>query len=439
MHEQLRYHYLHSVSTFNVLPVTSRCLFSCIFCSHRQNPPGVEAFTAPDLTPSMIDELFIFLDPAKKIVVGESATRFLEGEPFCNKALPDILEKLRRRFPSTPIHIATNGTLLSKKTVQKISRLMPLELSVSVNIIDSVLRLKILGETKKTDVLQALSRLSESGIPYSTSLVALPGLTGWEALEEAVTALSKTGSEVIKLYRCSITDYAEPGMAVYAGEAESLAGFCSVMKERVKTPILLEPPAPSDLKAVTEGAVRGSPGDRAGIMAGDEMLMIDGAVPRSRVDAFRILSSIKGSARLVVRQAGQVKDLRLSLQKGERPGITFLYDIDPDCIYALKKAAMRSAGPLVMTSELALPLIKASLASERLDVPAVMVKNRFFGGTIACAGLMTVVDIIRAIPEDGRFREILLPSAPFDGHGRDLTGSSWLDIEEHTGLKVSVI
>lgn len=439
MQEQLRYHYLHSVSTFNILPVTSRCMFSCLFCSHRQNPPGVEAFTVPDLTLSMVDELFIFLDPTKKIVIGESATRCLEGEPFCNKSLLDILDELRRKFTDTPFHIATNGTLLTKKTVMRLKKLMPVELSVSVNILDPALRHTMLGEVKTTDMLSILSRLSDSEIPFSTSILALPGFTGKEALEDTAAALSQTKSEVIKLYWCSVTDYTSPEVAAYIGERDSLMRFHEKMKGEVKTPIFLEPPLLSDLKVITEGAVIGSPGEKAGIQAGDEILFIDVFKPRSRVDAFHCLNALNKPARLVVRRDGRIRTLKLSLSHSERPGITFLYDIDSDYFEALKNACMRAQRPLIITSELALPMLQAGLRRDNLDVPTVSVKNRFFGGTIGCAGLMTVRDIMTVIPKDGNFTEILLPIAPFDGQGRDLTGRSWLDIEESTGLKVTVI
>ncbi len=439
MQEQLRYHYLHSVSAFNVLPVTSRCVFSCLFCSHRQNPPGVEAFTVPDLTLSMVDELSIFLDPTKKIVIGESATRCIEGEPFCNEALPDILDKLRRKFPATPFHIATNGTLLTKKTVGRLERLLPLELAVSVNILDPALRRMMLGENTETDILAALYRLSDNGIPFTTSLVALPGLTGLETIEETVTTLSRTESEVIKIYWCSITSHTSPEVTACIGDRELLAGFCRKMKGRVKTPIFLEPPLLVDLKAITEGAVKGSPGERAGIMAGDEILSIDGCSPRSRVDAFHRLSALERPASLLIRRDDQIRTLKLSLSRSERPGITFLYDMDSDCLDALKNACLKARRPLVATSELALPMIQAGLRQEDLDVQTISVKSVFFGGTIGCTGLMTVSDIVVALPKHGNFTELLLPSAPFDAQGRDLTGHSWLGIEESTGLKVTVI
>jgi len=33
---------LSSAQEYNILPLTSCCDAQCIFCSHRQNPPGVK-------------------------------------------------------------------------------------------------------------------------------------------------------------------------------------------------------------------------------------------------------------------------------------------------------------------------------------------------------------------------------------------------------------
>ena len=80
----LYYKFIHSISQFNVLPVTSKCNFSCLFCSHKQNPPDIKVFSVPDLSLSGLIDIIDFLDKDRKIVIGESATNIIEGEPFCN-------------------------------------------------------------------------------------------------------------------------------------------------------------------------------------------------------------------------------------------------------------------------------------------------------------------------------------------------------------------
>jgi len=65
-----------------VLPLTSECNMRCVFCSNRFNPPGVRvAFIRPRAPAEVVDSLDE-LAPAERVVIGESATRICEGEPF---------------------------------------------------------------------------------------------------------------------------------------------------------------------------------------------------------------------------------------------------------------------------------------------------------------------------------------------------------------------
>ena len=90
-----------SVYQYNILPLTSACNVSCTFCSHKQNPPEVEVYTIQPLTLFEIEELMVFLSPDRKIVIGESATRLIEGEPFTHPKFFTILKILNCALLST--------------------------------------------------------------------------------------------------------------------------------------------------------------------------------------------------------------------------------------------------------------------------------------------------------------------------------------------------
>ena len=47
---------LEAASHHNVLTLTSACNTSCVFCSHRQNPPGVLAYSTGRLD---LEELYV--------------------------------------------------------------------------------------------------------------------------------------------------------------------------------------------------------------------------------------------------------------------------------------------------------------------------------------------------------------------------------------------
>ncbi|MEQ8169187.1 MAG: radical SAM protein, partial [Candidatus Eremiobacterota bacterium] len=251
MDNYLYYKYIHSISQFNILPVTSRCNFHCLFCSHKQNPPGLEILTIDDLKPSEFEDIIDFLDPEKKVVIGESATRIIEGEPFLNPCLMDILFMLRKKFPYTQIQITTNGSLLNEKILEDLSHIKPVELHISVNTISETYRKQILG--LKTDLKHILEKICLYKIPFSSSIIALPSVTGWTELEETITFLDRTGCEVIKIFWPSFTEYTDKYNPVRHVNLHELQDFYKQIKSVIKTPLLLEPPLMSDLTPVTEG------------------------------------------------------------------------------------------------------------------------------------------------------------------------------------------
>ena len=94
-----------TVQNDNILPVTTVCNVRCAFCSHHQNPPEVKAIAIPHLDPELVDDLLDYLDGSRKIIIGESTSLIMEGEPFTHPRFFEILEAIRRKFPQTLIQI----------------------------------------------------------------------------------------------------------------------------------------------------------------------------------------------------------------------------------------------------------------------------------------------------------------------------------------------
>ncbi|MCL2767049.1 MAG: radical SAM protein, partial [Peptococcaceae bacterium] len=96
----------------NILPLTSACNMKCLFCSHSQNPADLLVYHIPPRDLRDIKETISYMNPACPVIIGESVTRIIEGEPFTHPDIDGVLELIRDYFAETPIRITTNGSLL---------------------------------------------------------------------------------------------------------------------------------------------------------------------------------------------------------------------------------------------------------------------------------------------------------------------------------------
>lgn len=414
--EQLLY---HSVGRHNILPLTSRCGVSCLFCSHRYNPPGVRAVFFGDLEMEIIRELLDLLNPKEKIVIGESATRLCEGEPFMHPRAGEVIRLLRRRFPRTPIQFTTNGTGLSQEMVTLLAQAGPVELIVSLNSANPRLRRQLMGPHPAEAVLAGIAGLASRGIPWHASLVLLPQITGWADVDESIAFAALHGAKSMRLLLPGFSRLAPVDWSVLAAiPAEALARLEGWRRLYPRLPITLEPALPRDLQARVAGILAHSPAEGR-LLAGDEIISIAGTRPFSRVDAFYSLF-FQANPRLLIKRGEE--ELALTLAKPARAssGIVMDWDLDPRDV----ERAMRMAGGaervLLLTSQWAKPLWQLARPQWRIEA----VESAFFGGNIAAAGLLTLADYRRVLAKlDLReYEAILLPPISFDEAGLDLVG-----------------
>lgn len=438
------YHYvLYTVSRHNVLPVTSACNLDCVFCSHKQNPPGIEVFKLPHFSLDEYRDIIEFLDPSRKIVIGESSTRIIEGEPFCRRDIIHVLEMVRERFTRTPLVITTNGCFLDEGIIQRLKELMPLVINLSINFATPCIRERMLGDRDKFSAVRALELLHKYLLPFNGSMVAL-AFPGWEEeLEETLLLVEKAGARTFRIFY--------PGYTKYCGDAflwmdyPELHDLVQRLREGCSIPVVLEPPYITDFQATVEGVIRDSPAFKAGITRGDRIYRVEGEEVASRVDAFKRILGASCSVIEVCRN-GESFTACLDKEKGEPSGLVFSYDVDPGYMDEIIKAIIRyrSESPLVVTSGMAFPVIGRYFEGirEEYNLKIIKVTNNYFGGNIDCAGLMVVEDIMGSVTAEEDYRDrdlILLPSIAFDHKGRDLTGRSYREIEDVFGIRVEIL
>lgn len=431
---------LFTVSRHNVLPLTSGCNFDCAFCSHKQNPPGLEVFTLPNLSAEDYRELIDYLDPGRKIVIGESSTRIIEGEPLCRKDALSILGMVRERFPYTPITITTNGSLLDREKVEKLRELMPVEVNLSINYITPDVRAKFLGINDGTGIMDTVKLLNEHRVPYNGSTVAME-FESWEIeIEKVLLFLEANGARTLRIFYPGYTKFCPDSCCKIS--YRHLSETVERLAQGSELPVILEPPLITDFNAVVDGVIRESPAFISGIKKGDRIIAVDGNKVLSRVDAFNRI--LKASEPVIeIMRCGRRFFIRLDKGGRNSSGLVFKYDIDPGQMERVMQAvkSRRATAPLVVTSGMAFDRIKGYFEGRNSNIKVVRVNNRYFGGNINCAGLMVVEDIVSSLIDSpvGEADLILLPSIAFDHRGRDLTGRSFREIEKITGIPAEVI
>lgn len=448
---------LKTVQQNNILPVTSSCGSGCIFCSHRNNPDGIEAFTLPYLTFDQIALMCEFLNENKKIVIGESASRIIEGEPFIRKDMLDIIKYVRRKFPIAEMEITTGGSFLTYEVLSELKGCMPLEINISLNSSSKRGRDLLHKGMASLNAVDAVRHMRDLAVPFHGSIVAMPDVVGYGDIENTIAFLCENGAKTIRVFAPGFSSFAS-FKADILGVRDRLLDISESMYSLYNVPVLVEPPKITCLDPEVCGVIKQSPAASAsasalaegapalvyGLEKGDVILSIDGYRPVTRVDAYEKLFKAQ-NPEVVFKRRGIKHRITIGKKANQPSGAVFYCDIHPQTILDIDRAVRKykSKKPAVLTSELGYPIIKMGI--EKLsETPSeiIAVKNRWFGGSIMCAGLLTVEDIISTASEYMKKASpdlILVPSAPFDAEGRDLSGKSFYDIEQALCVSVVVI
>jgi len=430
---------LEAASKDNILVLTSNCSTACVFCSHLQNPVDVDAYYVDKLSREQIDILIEFLDESGKIVIGESATRICEGEPFLREDIIEILQSIRLKYRETAIQVTTSGIHLNEAILTGLKRIGGIELNISLNSSSAQGREKLYRGKAHISAVAAVRKLKDYDISFSGSIVAMPHLVGWEDMRETILFLGRNGASAIRVFMPGFTRFTK-GVLPPEDIMSSLQEFIADPESSVDVPVIIEPSGIKDTHAEVLGVLRNSPAWDSGMIKGDRILRINGRKALSRVDAFwRIFKA--GSPELEVLRNGEPVHIVIDKRAKTPSGLVFNYDIHPDTIKGIEKGILRSKGArcLILTSELAFDLLTGCIP-QRQDLSIEAVRNRYFGGNIMCAGLLTLSDIEAHMNETEQLPQVLLlPGIMFDASGRDLLGRHFKEIEEGLGIKTEVI
>jgi wyosine [tRNA(Phe)-imidazoG37] synthetase (radical SAM superfamily) len=432
---------INTVFKTNTLPIISECNTSCIFCSHKQNPDEIDVFRMPKLNLSDFEEIIEFMSPDKKIVIGEAATRIIEGEPLLHKDFINIIGLVRKKFPHTLIQITTNGILLSEDLINKLVELGGIELNISVNCINPEKRRQVLGIAAQKDITAVLKMLNGK-IKFSGSCVIIPDVLDFTDIEELISVLDENGAEQVRVFLPGYTSISEKQVELLK-VFEETHDFIQHFINKYSVPIIIEPSFIKDLNCRVEGVIKDTPAYEAQILAGDIIVSVNNVKAKTRVDAFdRVFRAVDPT--LKIKRNDKLLYVKINKKKGSSPGFITLYDIAPDFIKEANEVAKRhnAENVLFLSSRLAIDILDNYLKQNDacFGYRIACIKNNFFGGNISCAGLLTVQDIIEQaatyFTPNNKPDLILLPKIMFDFKGRDLLRRSIDEIEKELHVKI---
>jgi len=441
------YYLYKSVQDDNILPLTSKCNLSCIFCSHQQNPAEVEVISFGDLSLDKINDLLEYINPNHPIVIGESATKIIEGEPLLHPDFQEILNRIREKYKDTEIKITTNADLLDQKLVEFLSNLDNINLNISVNYLDPKLRKRVMGKYCTQNIEKILKKLVKADMEYNFSMVALPHLLGYKTIKDEITKMTKYNPLTIRVFMPGYTKLSSEKLKFNPDEVyNKLSHLIDVINKKQKVPVTIEPPLIKDLKSKVKGVIKNTPAEKAGIKYLDIIKEINGKKAVTRVNTFNQIKKLK-DPELLIKRENKLFKMQIKKSENERSGLVMDYDITIDRIEELKRVIRNNPNRkiLFLTSELGYSLIKYVinnyLEQKSENIIIKKIDNTYLKGSIASAGLLTNNDIENFLANNSNleFDLLILPSIMYDVFNNDLLGNSYKKIKNKHVFDVEII
>lgn len=449
MFENEKEYYIYkSVQEDNILPLTSKCNLSCIFCSHKQNPSDLEVISIGSLKKKKIFELIDFLDPTRPIIIGESATKIIEGEPLLYPYFKEVINMIRKKYINTEIKITTNADLLDKDLLGFFEKIKNITLNISVNYLNPKLRKKIMGKNCNENIEDVLKIIKKFNLDYNFSMVALPQVVGYEILEKEIINMMEYNPQSIRIFMPGFTKNTTDELKFDFNEVYSeLYNLINKININHNIPVIIEPPRLKNFDIEIIGIIKNSPADKANIKYMDKIIKVNNKKVITRVDAFNKIRSIKNPV-LDIKRKDKILTKKLKKEKDQKSGIILDYDLSSDEISSIKRVIDNNEDKsiLFLTSNLGYELINFTI-NDYLNfknndkILVKKVNNTYLKGSILCAGLLTNHDIINFFKNySNHFVDlIVLPKIMYDVFNNDLVGNNYKMIEKKLGIEVEMI
>lgn len=375
------------------------------------------------------------------------------GEDFVNPSLLNIYERIRKRAPDEVIDTTTHGGFLTEKVVAELSRLRPVDLSISLNSSNPDIRRRLMKDRTPEVAISSLEKMQRHQVSYSVSIVAWPDVPLVD-LRRTIRFADQHGARLIRVQLPGKSRF-HPSQLAYDRQAvwQRVVEVLREMRSQVATPIYWQPYlyASDPISAEITGAIVGSPAAAAGVLPGDILHSVDHQPVRSREEG-RVLIYRAGQKQQLtevkVLRDGQEFGMRLdpnvdqlgypySIRGYNNSGLSLGVFINQgvhvpsvvDVVFSAQRRGKRRV--LIITSELMYEAVKQIVDSTKDRLPLspmcdlVIPRAQFFGGDIILGDLLVFEDVLSAVAaheaRNGTYDEIVIPETMMEA-GTDLNG-----------------
>jgi putative radical SAM enzyme (TIGR03279 family) len=284
-------------------------------------------------------------------------------------------------------------TNLTAVDIQRIigQRLSPLH--VSVHAVDPSVRAALLCPRGADDALENLDALLRAGIEVHTQIVLVPSVNDGAVLEETLSWLAaRDGVASVGIVPVGYTVHQEAITSSYSDPtaAERFLGWLEPLQQRYDTE-------------------RG----RGWLQAADEFFL---------------------AARRPVPTRDYYADFP-QYENGIGPTRAFVDELSE--LLASRQPTGDSVG--ILTGTLFAPVLREALAASAPNAAVIGVDNRFFGGNVSVAGLLTAADIIARLGDDSSADRILVPDCIFNSDGLTLDDMTFEQLDAATDAALTLV
>lgn len=445
----------------------NRCRARCHFCFFHGNPPDSIFNSSYQPSEEEIVTRLRYFSSSDPTMLFPTWVDFEEilGDERSFRLLCEL-----RKLTDECFVITTAGGMLTGELVEKLHRLEPLILRLSLNLSDVDKRQALMRDRRADIGVKALPLLRQAGISYWTSIVGWFGLDERD-IRETIEYADSHQTMAVNIMLGSFTKHNAPPQADdwrqvwldYQRIAEEMRG-------KVSCPVFIVPALFEEnlrgtgwKEARVIGVVKNSPAHRAGVLPGDFIEAVEGRRPLSRAAMLLELCSREReglASSVLVRRKDSSLTVLLSPEQCAYPyksgalayGILMADGLHHKELGEIPELIRRhgASHTTIATSALVRPSLLAALDEMEIEtgsgsrISVVTISSRYHGGNIIVGDLMACEDYIASlrahIEETGATPDlVIIPGSGLGDWKLDIAGKSYLEIERALDIPVEVL